>query len=81
MCTIFINGTPCATHTGGNVGFCVDITDYLKPDSEQSLAVAVYDPAKKTKRFREVNNSGKKKALASGILEHLVSGKVFGWNQ
>ena len=40
------NGTPCATHTGGNVGFCVDITDYLKPDSEQSLAVAVYDPAK-----------------------------------
>lgn len=46
MCTIFINGTPCATHTGGNVGFCVDITDYLKPDGEQSLAVAVYDPAK-----------------------------------
>ena len=45
-CTAFVNEIPCITHTGGNTGFCADITDYLKPESEQTLAVSVYDPAR-----------------------------------
>lgn len=45
-CTVFVNGMACVSHTGGNVGFCTDITDFLKPEGEQSLAVAVYDPAR-----------------------------------
>lgn len=45
-CTVFVNEKACVTHTGGNTGFFADITDYLKPEGEQTLAVSVYDPAK-----------------------------------
>ena len=43
-CRVFVNEKLCTEHTGGNAGFCADITDYLR-DGEQTLAVAVYDPA------------------------------------
>lgn len=46
QCRVFVNGMLCCEHTGGNVGFCVDITNYLTDKAEQSLAVAVYDPAR-----------------------------------
>lgn len=45
-CTVFINGTPCISHVGGNVGFCADITDWLKNTGQQTVAVSVYDPAR-----------------------------------
>ncbi|MCI9336991.1 MAG: glycoside hydrolase family 2 [Lachnospiraceae bacterium] len=45
QCRVFVNERLCAEHRGGNCGFCVDITDELRP-GEQSLAVAVYDPAR-----------------------------------
>ncbi len=44
QCRVFINEHLCIQHTGGNSGFSVDITDYLR-QGEQSLSVAVYDPA------------------------------------
>lgn len=44
-CRVFVNEQLCMEHTGGNSGFFVDITDYLRP-GEQSLAVAVLDPAR-----------------------------------
>ena len=46
QCRVFVNGMLCAAHTGGNIGFCADITDCLSPGSEQSLAVALYYPKK-----------------------------------
>ena len=45
-CTVYVNGVPCARHIGGNAGFCADITDFLRGEGEQSLAVSVYDPAR-----------------------------------
>nr|WP_289767359.1 sugar-binding domain-containing protein [uncultured Acetatifactor sp.] len=45
QCRVFVNEQLCAQHKGGNCGFSVDITDCLR-QGEQSLAVAVYDPAR-----------------------------------
>ncbi len=63
QCRVFVNGMLCAAHTGGNIGFCADITDCLSPGSEQSLAVAVYDPSKdetipRGKQFWEEKSAG-----------------------
>ncbi|MDF2588844.1 MAG: glycoside hydrolase family 2 [Anaerocolumna sp.] len=45
-CKIFVNEHMCFEHTGGSVGFSVDITNYLDKLSEnQLLAVYVEDPA------------------------------------
>lgn len=63
QCRIFVNGHLCTEHTGGNVGFSTDITDYLSKEiDQQSLAVAVYDPAKdetipRGKQFWEEKNA------------------------
>ena len=46
QCRVFVNERLCGEHTGGNVGFTMDITDYLREGAAQSLAVAVYDPAR-----------------------------------
>lgn len=71
QCRVFVNEKLCALHTGGNCGFCTDITDYLKP-GEQSLAVAVYDPAQdetipRGKQFWEEKNASIWYTRTSGI--------------
>ena len=44
QCRVFVNEMLCTEHTGGSTGFSADITDCLR-EGEQSLAVAVFDPA------------------------------------
>lgn len=61
-CQIYVNEKLCKEHTGGNVGFSVDITDYLV-EGTQTLAVGVYDPAKdetipRGKQFWEEESAG-----------------------
>lgn len=40
---VFVNGVEVALHTGGNVPFTVDATDFIR-SGENELAVAVWDP-------------------------------------
>lgn len=77
-CRVFVNEKLCTEHTGGNAGFCADITDYLR-DGEQTLAVAVYDPAQ-DETIPGENSSGRRKAPISGIRVPQVSGRVYGWS-
>lgn len=42
--TVYVNGTEIGAHRGGYDAFSFDITDALKPDCEQELVVAVWDP-------------------------------------
>jgi len=70
-CQVYINGTMCKEHTGGNVGFSVDITDYLG-EGKQTLAVKVYDPAKdetipRGKQFWEEKSAGVWYTRTTGI--------------
>lgn len=63
QCSVYVNGALCATHTGGNTGFCADITDVLNETPGQSLAVSVYDPARdetipRGKQFWEEKSAG-----------------------
>lgn len=62
-CTVYVNGVPCARQIGGNAGFCADITDFLRGEGEQTLAVSVYDPARdetipRGKQFWEEKSAG-----------------------
>lgn len=62
QCKVFINEKMCKEHTGGNIGFSVDITDYLVDDI-QSLSVWVCDPAEdetipRGKQFWEIESAG-----------------------
>jgi len=41
---VFVNGKPVGRHEGGYDPFHFDITDALKPEGDQELAVAVWDP-------------------------------------
>lgn len=71
QCRVFLNEKLCAQHTGGNTGFCVDITDYLCA-GEQTIAVAVYDPAQdetipRGKQFWKEENEGIWYTRTSGI--------------
>lgn len=71
QCRIFVNEKLCAQHKGGSCGFCVDITDYLR-EGEQSLAVAVCDPAQdetipRGKQFWEEKNTSIWYTRTSGI--------------
>lgn len=71
QCRVFLNEKLCAQHTGGNTGFSVDITNFLKP-GEQTLAVAVYDPAQdetipRGKQFWKEKNEGIWYTRTSGI--------------
>lgn len=71
QCRVFVNEKLCAEHTGGNAGFCADITDYLQ-QGEQTLAVAVYDPARdetipRGKQFWKDINEGIWYTRTSGI--------------
>ena len=51
--TVYVNGRQVANHTGGYDSFTIDITDFLleprqapgRPDNENELMVAVYDPS------------------------------------
>ncbi|MGC8830249.1 MAG: beta-L-arabinofuranosidase domain-containing protein [Verrucomicrobiia bacterium] len=42
--TVYVNEKELGTHRGGYDGFSFDITDALKPGTEQELVVAVFDP-------------------------------------
>ena len=42
QCWVYVNGQPAGTHTGGNVGFTLDITRWLKPGPNE-LVVRVFD--------------------------------------
>lgn len=71
QCRVYVNEVICAEHTGGHIGFSVDITDYLKA-GEQELAVAVYDPARdesipRGKQYWEENSAGIWYTRTSGI--------------
>ncbi|RKD91324.1 sugar-binding domain-containing protein [Mangrovibacterium diazotrophicum] len=41
---VFVNGQSIGTHHGGYDAFSFDITDYLSDETDQKLAVRVYDP-------------------------------------
>ncbi|MDR0520359.1 MAG: hypothetical protein LBH00_00745, partial [Planctomycetaceae bacterium] len=41
---VFVNGKEAGKHIGGYSPFSFDITDALKPDGEQEITVAVWDP-------------------------------------
>src|SRR5215207_1106310 len=41
---VWVNGEHAGSHRGGNVGFALDVTDYLKP-GESTLVVRAYDPS------------------------------------
>jgi beta-galactosidase/beta-glucuronidase len=41
--TVWVNGEHAGDHTGGHVGFSLDITDHLKP-ADNVVVVRVYDP-------------------------------------
>ncbi|MFN3651338.1 MAG: glycoside hydrolase family 2 protein [Armatimonadota bacterium] len=43
--TVWVNGKELGSHRGGYDPFSFDITDALKPESEQEVVVAIYDPA------------------------------------
>lgn len=42
--TVWVNGTEVGAHRGGYDAFSFDITDALRPDAEQEIVVAVWDP-------------------------------------
>ena len=42
---VYVNGKEVGSHRGGYDGFSFDITDALKPSSEQELVVSVWDPS------------------------------------
>jgi hypothetical protein len=42
--TVWVNGKQLGSHRGGYDAFSFDISDALKPDGEQELLVAVWDP-------------------------------------
>ena len=42
---VHVNGTKAGTHRGGYDPFSFDITELLKPGTEQELLVGVYDPS------------------------------------
>ena len=70
-CRVFVNGRLCAEHTGGNVGFSADITDFLQ-EGMQTVAVAVYDPGRdetipRGKQFWEEKSAGIWYTRTSGI--------------
>ena len=44
-CSVYVNRTLVGQHDGGSDPFTFDITDYLLPEGEQELQVAVYDPS------------------------------------
>ena len=68
-CTVYVNGRQVADHTGGYDAFEVDITDALRPDGEQELVVAVYDPTDKFGQPR-----GKQVSKPEGIWYTAVTG-------
>ena len=41
--TVWVNGEHAGDHTGGHVGFSLDITDHLKP-ADNVVVVRVFDP-------------------------------------
>jgi hypothetical protein len=43
-CNVFVNGKHVGAHRGGYAPFTLDITDALKKEGEQELAVSVADP-------------------------------------
>ena len=45
QCVVFVNGQQVGEHKGGSDPFAFDITSALKPDGEQELQVAVWDPS------------------------------------
>lgn len=42
--TVYVNGQEAGKHRGGYDSFSFDITSFLKPDGEQEIVVAVFDP-------------------------------------
>ncbi len=42
--TVWVNGREVGQHTGGYDAFSFDITDALKPEGEQEIVLAVWDP-------------------------------------
>ena len=42
---VWVNGNEIGIHRGGYDAFSFDITDYIKPGSNQTLTLAVWDPA------------------------------------
>ena len=58
--SVLINGHDVGKHRGGYSEFTIDITDALKPDGDQELIVAVWDPtdAGTQPRGKQVRNPG-----------------------
>ena len=68
-CTVYVNGRQVEDHTGGYDAFSVDVTDALRPDGDQELAVVVYDPTDKFGQPR-----GKQVSRPEGIWYTPVTG-------
>jgi hypothetical protein len=58
--TVWVNSKELGTHKGGYDGFSFDITDALKPGSENELIVQVFDPTDSgtQPRGKQVNKPG-----------------------
>ncbi len=67
--TVTVNGKELGTHRGGYDGFSFDITEALKPDGEQEIVVAVWDPTDRGPQAR-----GKQVLKPGGIMYTATSG-------
>ncbi len=67
--TVTVNGKELGTHRGGYDGFSFDITDALKPEGEQEILVAVWDPTDRGPQAR-----GKQVLKPGGIMYTATSG-------
>lgn len=67
--TVTVNGKALGTHRGGYDGFDFDLTDALKPDGEQEIVVAVWDPTDRGPQAR-----GKQVLKPGGIMYTATSG-------
>ncbi|MBQ0088868.1 MAG: DUF5013 domain-containing protein, partial [Prevotellaceae bacterium] len=59
-CNVFIDGEKIGSHQGGYDPFEFDITDYVKPGTNQELMLKVYDPTDyaSNPRGKQVTNRG-----------------------
>lgn len=68
-CSVHVNGTRVAEHTGAYLPFSADVTDALRPGEKNVLTVCVFDPSDTGTQLR-----GKQRLARGGIWYSVQSG-------